>query len=120
MSFDSFDAVLLTEQNKSHWLREVHHLNCCSTWLFFQEPPEDQPEEDQEILPGGDPDAGMPADQAEIHGTERVPVESAEEGDHTERPSSPPVTDVVDNIDEVDITVGNTDSNVSQQLQETD
>lgn len=30
-------------------------------------------EEDQEILPGGDPDAGMPADQARVHGIERGP-----------------------------------------------
>ena len=30
-------------------------------------------EEDQDILPGGDPDAGMPADQARIHGIERGP-----------------------------------------------
>ena len=28
-------------------------------------------EEDLEILPGGDPDAGMPADQAQVHGIER-------------------------------------------------
>ena len=91
-----------------------------TSFPFFQEPPEDQPEEDQEILPGGDPDAGIPAEQAEIHGTDRVPVESVEEGDQSERPSSPPVTDVVDNIDEVDITVDNTgSSNVSQQQQET-
>lgn len=30
-------------------------------------------EEEQEILPGGDPDAGMPVNQARIHGIERGP-----------------------------------------------
>ena len=38
-----------------------------------QESVEDVAEEDQEILPGGDPDAGMPTDQARIHGIERGP-----------------------------------------------
>ena len=30
-------------------------------------------EDDHEILPGGDPDAGIPADQARVHGIERGP-----------------------------------------------
>ena len=30
-------------------------------------------EEEHEILPGGDPDAGIPTDQARIHGIERGP-----------------------------------------------
>lgn len=30
-------------------------------------------EDEQDILPGGDPDAGIPADQARIHGIERGP-----------------------------------------------
>lgn len=30
-------------------------------------------EEEHDILPGGDPDAGIPADQARIHGIERGP-----------------------------------------------
>ncbi len=41
--------------------------------LAVQESVEDVAEEDQEILPGGDPDAGMPTDQAQIHGIERGP-----------------------------------------------
>lgn len=39
----------------------------------MQESAEDVAEEDQEILPGGDPDAGMPVDQARIHGIDRGP-----------------------------------------------
>lgn len=39
----------------------------------MQESVEDAAEEDQDILPGGDPDAGMPTDQARIHGIERGP-----------------------------------------------
>ena len=39
-----------------------------------QEPPEEQQQSEAVIQPGGDPDAGMPADQAEIHGIERQPA----------------------------------------------
>ena len=41
----------------------------------MQEPPEEQQQLSEAVIPpGGDPDAGMPADQAEIHGTERYPA----------------------------------------------
>ena len=40
----------------------------------YQEPPEEQQHPETVIQPGGDPDAGMPADQAEIHGIDRHPV----------------------------------------------
>lgn len=46
------------------------------------------------IEPGGDPDAGIPADQAEIHGVDRAPPPLEE----PER--FPVVTDSLDNIDE--------------------
>ena len=38
-----------------------------------QESREGVAEEEQDILPGGDPDAGIPTDQARIHGIERGP-----------------------------------------------
>ena len=78
------------------------------------------------IQPGGDPDAGMPADQAEIHGTERGPAPEDEHShapkdehshapkdgqDHTpaeERERDPPVTDSLDNIDDDVIDPGET------------
>ena len=45
------------------------------------------------ILPGGDPDAGMPAEQAEIHGIERGgPTEDQDQETYP--------TDSLDNIDE--------------------
>lgn len=40
----------------------------------YQESPEEQQTPETVIPPGGDPDAGMPADQAEIHGIERHSV----------------------------------------------
>ncbi|CAI8002162.1 Probable ubiquitin carboxyl-terminal hydrolase FAF-X [Geodia barretti] len=46
----------------------------------MEEPPEEHVEE--VIPPGGDPDAGMPAEEAEIHGIERHPVP------HTQQPHS--------------------------------
>ena len=58
------------------------------------------------VLPGGDPDAGMPAEQAEIHGTERGPP--------LEEPERYPiVTDSLDNIDDVDQVDNNDGSNVT-------
>ena len=72
------------------------------------------------IQPGGDPDAGMPADQAEIHGIEReeAPEEEhshAPKDDHSHAPMEdrerdPPVTDSLDNIDDDVIDPGNLDS----------
>lgn len=76
--------------------------------LLAQEPPEEQAE--TVIQPGGDPDAGMPADQAEIHGTERHPVPDTEpeqepepEPVETNEQGDPPITDTLDNIDEDDV-----------------
>ena len=57
---------------------------------------EDAAEEDQGIVPGGDPDAGMPAEQAEIHGTQRG---SPPPADRTEPRSHPPASDGLDNIE---------------------
>ena len=60
------------------------------------------------VQPGGDPDAGMPAEQAEIHGTERGPPT-----DESER--YPAVTDSLDNIDDdIDPVDNNDSSNVTQ------
>ncbi len=78
--------------------------------MHFQEPPAESREEEQEIVPGGDPDAGMPAEAAETHGTERG-------GDHENEPERPPSPPLLDTIDEVNVTDENTSS---QQLQETD
>ena len=47
------------------------------------------------ILPGGDPDAGIPADQADIHGIERTPLK-------TKCVIAPRVNDSLDQIDDVD------------------
>ena len=58
---------------------------------------EDAAEEDQGIVPGGDPDAGMPADQAEIHGTQRGSPPPPADG--TEPQSHPPASDGLDNIE---------------------
>ena len=74
--------------------------------LLVQEPPEEQ--EEAVIQPGGDPDAGMPADQAEIHGTERHPVPDTEPEPEsgpveTDEQVEPPNTDTLDNIDEDDV-----------------
>ncbi|XP_064393950.1 probable ubiquitin carboxyl-terminal hydrolase FAF-X [Halichondria panicea] len=74
------------------------------------EPPAESREEEQEIVPGGDPDAGMPAEAAETHGTEHG-------GDHENEPERPPSPPLLDTIDEVNVTDENTSS---QQLQETD
>ena len=66
-------------------------------WLCLQEPPaEESAEGDQEVVPGGDPDAGIPAEQAEIHGTQRG---SPPPADETETRSHPPATDGLDNIE---------------------
>jgi len=61
----------------------------------LQESTEEGGDQDPVILPGGDPDAGMPADQAEIHGIERGPPAE----DHDQEPY-PVTTDSLDNIDE--------------------
>ena len=47
------------------------------------------------ILPGGDPDAGMPADQAEIHGTERHSTSDAHPSSQqdTNEQGPPPAVD---------------------------
>ncbi len=80
--------------------------------FLFQEPPADESrEEEQEIVPGGDPDAGMPAEAAEIHGTER----GGDGGDHDNEPEQPPSPPPLDAID--DVTNQNTGS---VKLQETD
>lgn len=47
-------------------------------YFFAQESVEDVAEED--VLPGGDPDAGIPADQARIHGIQRGPHISEQQG----------------------------------------
>ena len=84
---------------------------------LYQEPPAETQEE-HEILPGGDPDAGIPAEQADIHRTERPGPDADVE---PERPPSPPPAEDVDNVDEADVTVDNTGSTVvSQRLEETD
>lgn len=73
---------------------------------------EDAAEEDQGIVPGGDPDAGMPAEQAEIHGTQRgspPPTEGTESGSH------PPASDGLDNIEvENNVEEGNDTKVVTQ------
>lgn len=52
----------------------IWHLCLLITFLYcLQEAPDDGVEEDHEILPGGDPDAGIPVDQARVHGIERGP-----------------------------------------------
>ena len=64
----------------------------------WQEAPAEEAAEegDQDIVPGGDPDAGIPAEQAAIHGTQRgtsPPI------DETETQSHLPATDGLDNIE---------------------
>ena len=71
----------------------------------MQEPAEEQ--EEVVIQPGGDPDAGMPADQAEIHGTERHPIPDTEPEHESvtiedNEQGDPPINDSIDNIDEDD------------------
>ena len=85
-----------------------------------QETPEEEPGEAEPVIqPGGDPDAGMPAEQAEIHGTERGPAPEAEpshapKDGHAHTPPAeegdrdPPVTDSLDNIDDDVIDPGET------------
>lgn len=70
-----------------------------------QEAPEEERDQDQAILPGGDPDAGMPAEQAEIHGIDRAP---ASEDQDQDQELYPVVTDSLDNTDEGDPVVGGT------------
>ena len=66
-------------------------------WFYLQEAAAEEPtEEDQEIVPGGDPDAGMPAEQADMHGTQRG---SPPPTDEPEIRSHPPATDGLDNIE---------------------
>lgn len=58
-------------------------------FTLLQEPPV-EPQSEAVILPGGDPDAGMPADQAEIHGTERHPVPASDTQQDTNEEGPPP------------------------------
>ena len=53
-------------------------------------------EAEQDIVPGGDPDAGMPAEQADVHGIHRGSPPQTE--DTGTRPH-PPATDGLDNIE---------------------
>ena len=73
--------------------------------LPLQEAPEEERDQDQAILPGGDPDAGMPAEQAEIHGIERAPPPEDQDQDQE---LYPVVTDSLDNTDDGDPVVGET------------
>lgn len=60
--------------------------------------PQELPVEHQSeavIMPGGDPDAGMPAEQAEIHGTERHPTSDTQPSSQqdTNEQGPPPAVD---------------------------
>ena len=86
--------------------RNICCCSCCFKLPYFpiQEPVEEQ--EEVVIQPGGDPDAGMPADQAEIHGTERHPIPDTEHEnesvtiENNDEQGDPPIADSIDNIDE--------------------
>ena len=83
-------------------------IMCC---IYIQEEPEEDVVTggdggggggggDQEVvLPGGDPDAGIPAEQANVHGTERVPPGGGGEGEGFDPVV---VREGLDDIDEVD------------------
>lgn len=86
-----------------------------STKTNSQETEEAVAEEDQEILPGGDPDAGMPAEQAEIHGIKRGSPPPL-----TEQSERPVPTDGIDNIDEVENNVENTEVSTVTQPPDSD
>ena len=62
----------------------------------------------QDIVPGGDPDAGMPAEQADIHGIHRGSPPQIEEP--ITRPH-PPATDGLDNIE-----VENNNNNIVDEV----
>ena len=72
------------------------HSHARLTSLLSQESPEQT-----SILPGGDPDAGMPAEQAQVHGTERSDpaVTPAAETEGSGQYEPIPVTDNVDEMD---------------------
>ena len=81
------------------------HSSILFPLLLLQEAPEEERDQDQAILPGGDPDAGMPAEQAEIHGIDRAPPSEDQDQDQE---LYPVVTDSLDNTDEGDPVVGGT------------
>lgn len=82
--------------------------------MAAEEPSE---EGDQEIVPGGDPDAGMPAEQAEIHGTQRG---SSPLVDETEPRSHPPATDGLDTIEVENNIEEDSDNKLSTQPPDSD
>jgi hypothetical protein len=64
----------------------------------MEEPPEEQQQQDEAIPPGGDPDAGMPAEEAEIHGIERHPVPQTQQSHSYTNEQGPP-TNVDSNVE---------------------
>ena len=68
-------------------------------------------------MPGGDPDAGMPAEQAEIHGTQRG---SPPPTDGTESRSHPPASDGLDNIEVENNVEEDSDTKVGTQPPDSD
>lgn len=95
--------------------------------FFSQELSEDVAEEDQELLPGGDPDAGIPVDQARIHGIERGPhittdnvVVGPQSSEHSSYPPEGPPDPAAD-ILPVDVeTYGNTSTDLTMVTQPPD
>ena len=91
--------------------------------LITQEPSEDHSEKEI-IPPGGDPDAGMPAEEADVHGIERQPAShtqksnsnsdkppqngNSSEGPQTTQPATsmkndcPPLEDSVGKVEDTD------------------